>query len=81
MFMCNWMSRARPEIKGLRPERLQEITLEDIKAEGISPHYDCDEITYRVLFQQLWDSLNAKRGYPWEKNHWVWGISLGMILH
>lgn len=26
----------------------------------------------REGFRELWDSLNAKRGYGWEKNPWVW---------
>jgi hypothetical protein len=26
-------------------------------------------------FGRLWDSTNAKRGYPWESNPWVWAIS------
>jgi hypothetical protein len=25
-----------------------------------------------VRAEKLWDSLNAKRGYPWESNPWVW---------
>jgi hypothetical protein len=43
-----------------------------------------DKTPLEVLFQQrwchihgdefskLWDDLNAKRGYPWEGNPWVW---------
>ena len=31
--------------------------------------------TARGCFMQLWDSLNAKRGYPWQGNWWVWPIS------
>jgi hypothetical protein len=23
-------------------------------------------------FEALWDSLNAKRGYGWKQNPWVW---------
>ena len=26
-------------------------------------------------FRKLWDSLNAKRGYSWDSNPWVWAIS------
>jgi len=28
-----------------------------------------------VEFMQLWDDLNAKRGYSWNSNPWVWVIS------
>lgn len=30
----------------------------------------CEKSTMR--FRNLWDSLNTKRGYGWEKNPWVW---------
>lgn len=26
-------------------------------------------------FASLWDSLNAKRGYEWARNHWVWVLT------
>jgi hypothetical protein len=33
----------------------------------------------RDAYRTLWDSLNAKRGYPWESNPWVWVISFKQI--
>jgi hypothetical protein len=57
-------------------ERLQDITEEDAKAEGIGmPLFRIDEIEdygYVECFKRLWDGLNEKRGYEWEKNPWVW---------
>ena len=87
MFMCKWMSRARPEITEVRVERLQKISEEDCKAEGIAyctVWVDQNLIaqensTKRVLFQELWDSLNAKRGYGWESNPFVWCLSFKLI--
>lgn len=35
--------------------------------------------TYRFGFQQLWDSINAKRGYGWDKNPWVWVIEFRRV--
>ena len=29
---------------------------------------------YKSLFISLWDSLNSKRGYSFDKNPWVWVI-------
>lgn len=29
---------------------------------------------YRTGYRHLWDSINAKRGYPWESNPWVWVV-------
>jgi len=64
------------EITEIRVETLQEITEEDALREGVFG----DESSYEqamptMCFQELWDSLNAKRGYPWELNPWVWVIS------
>jgi hypothetical protein len=36
---------------------------------------NCNRDIYRESFQYLWDTLNAKRGYSWESNPWVWVIS------
>jgi len=84
-FMCNWMSRARAEIIEVRVERVQEISEEDAKAEGVDK---CEGFRiypqpkefetvndYRMGFTLLWDSLNAKRGYGWEVNPFVWVLS------
>lgn len=70
---------ARPqrwEFISIRPERLHEITVEDIIAEGLSSmlieHDAC--VALREKFKAVWDKINAKRGYPWEKNPWVWRV-------
>ena len=34
--------------------------------------FSCDNP--RVKFAQLWDSINAKRGFGWESNPWVWVV-------
>jgi hypothetical protein len=26
------------------------------------------------LYKTLWDRLNAKRGYEWDENPWVWVV-------
>ncbi len=77
MFMCHWMSRVRLEITEVRAERVQEIRWRDVKAEGcyLDPKgifgftYD----TYaQNIFGALWNSLNAKKGYGWDTNCFVW---------
>ncbi len=33
----------------------------------------------RSSFLSLWDSINEKRGYPWESNPWVWVVEFKRI--
>lgn len=34
-----------------------------------------DNSTSVENYSRLWDTLNAKRGYPWASNPWVWAVS------
>ena len=87
IFMPRWASRITLEITEVRVERVQEITGEDAGKEGIGwddkaiRSIPQDELeTYLVYhFSFLWDSLNAKRGYGWEANPWVWVISFKVV--
>jgi hypothetical protein len=90
IFMCQWMSRIMLEIKDVRVERVQEIDIEDVVAEGIEPSrfYEqsddgnvtgYDEEWGISLFADLWDSINEKRGYGWDVNPWVWVIEFERI--
>lgn len=66
----------------VRPERLQDISEADALAEGIDCRMDGTDREYGFhndwwwhydnAFAHLWDSLNAKRGYGWDTNPWVW---------
>jgi len=89
IFMPRWASRITLEITGVRVERVQEITEEDARAEGVEK---CEGFRiypqpkefetvndYRMGFTLLWDSLNAKRGYSWESNCWVWVINFKRV--
>ncbi|UCH50641.1 MAG: hypothetical protein JSV54_06395 [Chloroflexota bacterium] len=78
-FMPRWASRITLEITGVRVERLQEISSQEAKWEGI-PRC-CPECMFEIegapcvcvdMFRDIWDSLNAKRGYGWDTNPWVW---------
>lgn len=73
-------------VTDVRVERLQEITDEDAIAEGVTEFggqfkgaYHAGDhmsgVSARECFARLWDSLNAKRGYGWDVNPWVWAIT------
>jgi len=79
IHMPRWASRITLEITGIRVERVQDISEEDARAEGVGAHggWNADETEYGVNargpFSHLWDSINAKR-HPWASNPWVWVI-------
>jgi hypothetical protein len=58
------------EIIGIRVERLQDITEQDARAEGIDPHVADPKEAYK----DLWNKINFDRGYGWHLNPWVWVI-------
>lgn len=37
----------------------------------------CD--TEKKRYSIIWDSLNAKRGYPWASNPWVWVVEFKLV--
>ena len=94
IHMPRWASRLTLEVTAVRVQRLQEISIEDARAEGVATEEWDDwrenvtsiaipEGSYieneRDLFRDLWDSINAKRGYGWDTNPWVCAISF--IVH
>lgn len=79
IFMPRWASRIDLEITGLRAERIQNITEEDAIAEGIEQKEPNNVVSAKYRFAQLWDSINAKRGFGWDKNPLVWVIEFKII--
>jgi len=81
IHMPRWASRITLEITDVRVERVQDITDEDIMAEGFGYNQLRDDGRMKngfpIIdgFADLWDSINAKRGYSWDLNPWVWAIS------
>jgi hypothetical protein len=78
IHMPRWASRLTLEVLDVRVERLQEITVDDMLAEGIRVS-DPRASYVRAHFMDPWDSLNAKRGYGWEENPWVWVITFNPL--
>lgn len=88
IFMPSALSRITLEIVSVRVERVQEISGADARAEGIEAtelgwrdylNQGSEVLTGRHSFQTLWDSINAKRGFGWEVNPWVWVIEFRRV--
>lgn len=77
-FMPRCASRITLEIVGIRIQKLLEITDEDMIAEGIGALTE-KQIDVHWNFIEFWDSINAKRGYGWDTNPWVWVIEFGRV--
>lgn len=74
-YLPKRFAREWGKVVGVRPERLLDIDMAGILAEGMSSGMDISH------FSRLWDRLNAKRGYPWESNPWVWVYEIARITH
>jgi hypothetical protein len=87
IFMPRWASRVNLEILDVRAEKLHDITTEDVRAEGIkqtepdgfwlaplagTPDFPWNDA--RMAYAALWNSINEKSGFGWDKNPWVWVI-------
>lgn len=92
IFMPRWASRITLEILNVRVERLQAITTADVLAEGIKqtepdgfylaplagvPDYPWTEAV--PAYASLWNSINAKSGFGWDFNPWVWVIEFKRV--
>ena len=73
IFLPRWASRISLDVNAVRIERLQDISEEDARAEGVTDDDVCR--VYRVpaardAFAYLWDDINGKRA-AWATNPWV----------
>ena len=82
IHMPRWASRITLEVTAVRVERLQDITEEDARAEGVEPTVmvaagvpEREVLVPAVgVYRNLWDRINGKR-HPWASNPWVWVVS------
>lgn len=83
IHMPRWASRITLEITGVRVERLNAISQEDARAEGVGltgwrPIYsDPDALTPYDNFALLWESIYGEES--WQVNPWVWVIQFKRI--
>jgi hypothetical protein len=91
IFLPKVAARIWLQVASVRVERLQDISEEDAKAEGIEaketklgPSYIdyntgfCNGLlTAKECFRTLWQSING--GDSWQGNPWVWVISYNIL--
>lgn len=88
IHMPRWASRITLEVTGVRVERLQDISGQDAKAEGVQRRLcDCDPCMLSMAdcpavqtdliwdFADLWRRFSTKPGRSWVDNPWVWVVS------
>lgn len=80
------------DVVSVRVERLQAITRDDAKAEGVSHVWNWDASRnpdhfrrtvlnpYIANYSVLWDEINADRGLGWDVNPWVWVIEFKRVV-
>ncbi len=78
IHMPRWASRITLEIVSVRAQLLQDISKQDCMAEGMNDLEDV-HAGWHQSYAQLWDSINAKRGFGWDKNPWVWVIEFKRV--
>lgn len=89
LFMPRWASRLELEVTDVRPQRLQDISEEDAKSEGVNADdaaivFQDNRIagemcrTHRGAYACEWDRINRKRAL-FADNPWVWAISFRKV--
>lgn len=85
IHMPRWASRITLKVTDIRVERVQEINGRDVLAEGVDNGMSNPamgirwENMQRAAFRELWNSINAARGFCWISNPWVWVISFERV--
>lgn len=80
IFMPRWASRLLLENIAVRVERLQDISTDDLRAEGFRPDNEASLLWRETLaenFQKLWNEINPK--HPWSSNPWVWVVEFKRV--
>jgi hypothetical protein len=72
IHMPQWAARLFLRVTDVRAQRVQEISEEHARAEGVQPYTSVNwtqsDTPYKVGFSLLWDSIC----HNWDANPWVW---------
>ena len=88
IFMPRWASRITLEIVNIRVERVQDISEDDCDAEMfggdipdvVMPNFGFHGgMSMQECYARYWDFINAKRGYGWDVNPYVWVIEFKRV--
>jgi hypothetical protein len=80
------LSRFTLRIEKIHIETIQQIKFKDVLREGVG---HTDEQKMRASFtgaayqrewlKKRWDGINAKRGFSFESNPWVWVVEFRLV--
>lgn len=85
LMMPRWAARYFLEVTAVRIERLQSISYDDLKAEGmegiraaiiekysnIAPPGETTWPSYQDLYERIWDDMHKDPGTTWADNPWI----------
>lgn len=89
IHLPRWGSRITLEITNVRAERLQDISVDDARAEGVddgpgrgshlypSPRAARGPLGYVSVFRELWEQINGRGS--WSSNPWVWVVEFQRV--
>lgn len=76
IHMPRWASRILLEIMNIRIERLNDISEDDAKAEGMIAD---DDFCAEEYFSMLWNKIHGWNEKGWNANPWVWVVEFKVI--
>lgn len=79
IFMPRWASRITLRVTGVEVKRLWDMAEYDMNKEGVDSPPEDEPVHWVTPFKLLWDSINAKRGYGWDTNPFVWVVEFEVI--
>ena len=84
IFMPRWASRLTLIVTDVCVQRVQDISEADAQAEGVRRSHAGGPWGEEGLIEDyadLWNNINAKRGYGWDENPWVAALTFKVDPH